>query len=148
MTARVLAFLLWALVAASATYWALRVTDRPAPLPPGALMAGTVAPQGSVVSVLGSPAATAVAVVPAAAAPAANNPAFRLVGVIASGGAAGRGSDVGVALIAIGQQPPRAYPVGAEVAPGWFLQTVERRRAIVQAGPQGPVSELQLPELP
>lgn len=148
MTARVLAFLLWALVAASATYWVLRVTDRPAPLPPGALTAGMAVPSGSVASVLGSPPASTAPVAVAAPVQAAQTPGFRLVGVIAPGDAAGRGTEVGVALIAVGQQPPRAYAVGAEVAPGWYLQTVERRRATVRAGVQGPVSELELPALP
>ena len=54
---------------------------------------------------------------------------YQLKGVVASGN--GRGS---VAIIATDGQPAKAYPTGAEVAPGVRVQEVQARYVLLQDG--------------
>ena len=143
MLSRGLAFLVWALVAASTLYWGLQLFVA-APQAP-ANTAG-VAPSAIATSdltrLLG---VDAPPVVEAAAAPAADA-RFQLVGVVAprTGGA----SREGVALIAVDGKPARASRVGAVVDGDRVLQSVQSRGA--NLGPRrGPVNiSLQLPPLP
>jgi len=143
MTARLLSFLIWALAAASAVYWALQVWDRPLSLPPGTVAVGETVVQGSVARLFGMP--TVVAAEDPA--PPMADARFQLVGVIAPD-AADKGQSLGVALITVDNAPPRAYAVGSEVAQGWTLHSVERRQAMLQSATGGRQAVLQLPAPP
>lgn len=122
----------WALAAAAAVAWGLKLFVRPAPVPSGAQVADlTPVLQADLTRLLGAdppppPAPTA----EAAPAPDAR---FTLLGVMAP---RGRGdARAGVALIAIDGQPPRAYRVGARVEGDTVLQAVSARGA--ELGPRG-----------
>ena len=68
---------------------------------------------------------------------------FRLAGVIASA------SGQGAALLSMDGQPARTFVVGAEIAPGLWLQAVGPGEAMLAASVQGPVmATLRVPELP
>lgn len=115
---RLVTFAIWALLAASAAYWALgasKVRGLTA-LPVASVPAQ--ADQGAVARLLGQRASDVKAPV---AAPTNNR--FALMGVIARGGAGG------AALIAVDGKPARPYRVGSEVDPGLVLQSVEARSA-------------------
>lgn len=138
--ARLSAFLVWALAAASAVFWGLRVFSQPLAVPPHAQ---------PVMPAAGSPAAVARMLAPAAAASAAAVPSaasarFRLLGVMAPR-PGGRG---GVALLSIDGQPPRAYRPGAVVEGELLLQQLGPRSA--SFGPAGAAAAftLELPALP
>ncbi|HXD41669.1 MAG TPA: type II secretion system protein N [Ramlibacter sp.] len=121
-------FILWALVAASAVYWGMKLAARPGgpAIAPSATRTPAQADPVAVARLLGaSPAA--------AAAPVANSASrFALVGVVASS------SHRGAALIAVDGKPAKPYRVGAAVDPGLVLQAVEGRRAILAASADGP----------
>jgi general secretion pathway protein C len=146
MLARLLAFFVWALVAAGAVYWSLKLLVR-APIAPAHSVAvtGAAAARGDLTRLLGSsPVAT---VAPVAAAPQASR--FRLHGVMApKGPPAAKLSGQGVALISVDGKPPRAYAVGARVDTGLVLQSVSLRGAAI--GPQegGSSVTLEVPPLP
>jgi general secretion pathway protein C len=137
-TVRLLTALVWALAAASVVYWGSRLTGRPAaPLVPTALAqvpAGDPsARQAAVARLLGAQPATAAGPAPAAAS------RFVLSGVIATS-ESGRGA----VLLSVDGQPPRPLAVGTEIAPGFVVQEVSRREAIVGDGAQGRIV-LKLP---
>jgi general secretion pathway protein C len=68
---------------------------------------------------------------------------FRLTGIIAS--AQGQG----VALLSIDGKPAKPYAVGAQMEPGWVLQSVQTRRIALAADAQAPVAlRLELPAQP
>ena len=137
------AFAVWALVAAVALFWALRLGGSPLATPPHAKpVALDAAAAGDLARVLGGPPPASVAV--QAAAPSAPG-RFRLVGVAAP---KVEGSGAGVALIAIDDKPARAFRVGAVVDGDTVLQSVQARLA--ELGPRGaPASvRLELPALP
>jgi general secretion pathway protein C len=139
----VAAFMIWAAVAASAVFWALRLWSTPIATPAHAtVVAGAGAHQGDLARVLGSDAAKPTGA--AAAAPA--DARFKLVGVVAPR-APGSGVD-GVALIATDGKPAKAYRVGSAIDDGLVLQAVQTRAATL--GPRGQPAqlELQLPVLP
>ena len=128
-------FALWALVAASAVYWGMKLTARPA---------GTVAaPMASRTPPPADPAALArvLGASPAAAAPQPSLASrFSLVGVVASR------SNQGAALIAVDGKPAKPFRVGAAVNEGLVLKSVESRRAVLAASADGPpVLTLDLP---
>jgi general secretion pathway protein C len=132
------AFALWALAAASATYWGLKLTARPGAVAAGPAMARGAAPTdpAAVARLLG---ATMQAAVQAPVASLASR--FALVGVVA-----GR-SRAGAALIAVDGRPARPFRVGASVDEGLLLQSVEGRRAVLAASADGPaVLTLELPQ--
>lgn len=141
MSARLAAFVTWALVAASAVYWGLKLFVTPPAAPPHA---GTVAAaplRGDLSRVFGAP--------PSDEGPAAVAPPqaarFQLIGVAAPR-AGTRGP--GVALIAIDGKPARPYRIGALVDGDWHLQTISARG--ISLGPSGgtPALQLELPVLP
>jgi len=138
MSARLAAFVIWALVAASAVYWGLELVVTPPAAPPHA---GTVAAaplRGDLARVFGAPPTDeGPAVVPP---PEASR--FQLIGVAAPR-AGTRGP--GVALIAVDGKPARPYRVGALVDGDWHLQTISARG--VSLGPSGGTAAVQL-ELP
>ena len=131
-------FLLWALVAASAVFWGLRMSARSgaAPLVPAVTRGPAAADPVAVARLLGaSPAAAAEA--PAAPALASR---LMLVGVVA--GASRRG----VALISVDGKPAKPFRVGAAVDEGVVLQSVQGRRAVLAQSRDGaPVLTLELP---
>ncbi len=139
-TVRGATFLLWALAAAAAAYWGLKLSTRTASSPSVAAPARTVpaADPAAVARLLGHvPTAAAAAPAPSLAS------RFNLVGVVA-----GRSRD-GAALIAVDGRPPKPYKVGSTVDTGLVLQSVEPRRAVLASGTQGPaVLTLELPALP
>ena len=120
-------FGLWALVAASAVYWGLKLGARPGG-------AATVAPAArppvaadpaAVARLLGANPSTAAAPTPSMAS------RFVLVGVAADA------SHLGAALISVDGKPARPYRVGSAVDEGLVLQAVEARRAVLAASAQG-----------
>jgi len=128
-------FALWALVAASAVYWGLKLAARPgatAAAPPAVRAPVPVDPM-AVARLLGA--------TQAAAAPTPSLASrFSLVGVVASR------SHQGAALITVDGKPPKPFRVGAAVDPGLVLKSVEPRRAILAATADGaPVLTLELP---
>lgn len=144
MVTRALAFVVWALVAGSGVFWALKLLAKPLPVPLQATLAGPVAPGldadlGPLFGVAPAPDVVAVA-------PVAEQSRFRLLGVVAARPPAS--TSQGVALIAVDGKPPRAYRVGAVVADDLVLQAVQGRS--VSIGPRGGVARvaLELPALP
>jgi general secretion pathway protein C len=142
MSARLAAFVTWALVAASAVYWALKLFVTP-PAAPGHAATVAAAPlRGDLSRIFGTPPPDEA---PAAAPAPAVASRFQLIGVAAPrAGAAGPG----VALIAIDGKPARPYRVGALVDGDWHLQAISARG--VRLGPAGgePALSLELPPLP
>lgn len=137
-----LAFLVWALVAAGTVAWGLKLFAQPLPLPPQAALAGGAqGAAGDWARVFGR-APPDEAQQAAAPAPAADD-RFRLLGVVASRGAPEGAA--GVALIAVDGKSPRALRVGAVVDGDWVLQAVRPRGVAI--GPRGAAAALQL-ELP
>lgn len=131
-------FVLWALLAASAVYWGLKLTARPAGPASAPLATRAPAPADpvAVARLLGaSPTA--------AAAPVASMASrFALVGVVASR------SHKGAALIAVDGKAAKPFRVGATVTEGLLLQSVESRRAVLAASADGPpVLTLDLPPI-
>ena len=145
MFARLSAFVIWSLVAATAVFWALRLGSRPAPVPPYAVAVGnSVAVRGDLSRLFGAPARPTVAAVAAPEAPSR----FKLVGVMAPRSSAARTEPGhGLALIAVDGKPPKAYAVGARLDSDLVLQSVGLRTASI--GPaQGARSVLlELPAL-
>jgi general secretion pathway protein C len=144
MQVRLLAFLIWAGVAASAVFWLLRLwsTSPTAPAHTVAVSSGPPA-RGDLTRVFGAPAA------PAGPAAAPAEPAlasrFQLLGV-----AAPRDSNdnVGLALIAVDGKPARGIKVGAVVDGDLVLQSVHPRGAAVGAAGAAPSLTLELPPVP
>lgn len=129
-TLRLVTALLWALAAVSVLYWGVRLSARvAAPLVPPALAQAPVgdpaARQAALARLLGAQPSAAAGPAPAAAS------RFVLSGVIATS-ESGRGA----VLLAVDGQPPRPLAVGTEIAPGFVLQEVSRREAIVGDGAQ------------
>jgi general secretion pathway protein C len=120
------AFVIWAVVALSATFWAMRLLVRAPAAPPHAVPAGEMVVARGDVSRLFGAAATAAPSTPVAASPAVSS-RFRLVGVAApKAGSSVRG---GVALIAVNGKPARPYRVGAAVDGDLTLRAVDIRTA-------------------
>ncbi len=143
MKARIAAFLVWALVAACAVYWAMRLLAVPAPLPVSVQpvsMAGAI--RGDIARLFVSPAAPAAAPVEPALAS-----RFKLVGVLAPKDAE-RGRGQGIALIAIDGKPARPYRVGAALDDHLVLLAVATRGATLGPPSGPPVLQLEVPALP
>ncbi len=140
MSSRWIGFFVWALVAASAAVWGVRIFAATRPVPLGAQAPQVVAANGPMERLFG-----AVVVPTAPVAPVhPESERFQLVGVIAprEGGQAGEG----VAIVAIDGQPARAWHVGATLDGNTALLAVARRTADF-GPPGGPAAfSLQLPE--
>ncbi|MDQ6684408.1 MAG: general secretion pathway protein C, partial [Pseudomonadota bacterium] len=129
MFARLSAFVIWSLVAATAMFWLLRLGVTAPQAPAYAVaVARTAALHGDLSRLFG-----AAPVLSAAAAASPDVPSrFRLLGVMAPRAPLLEGSsDYGVALIAVDGKPPRAYSVGARVDPDLVLRSVGRRSASI-----------------
>lgn len=147
MTARWVAFLTWAAVAAASMYWALKLSASPSPLPAHAHVAAA-APRlaGDLQRVLGAGAPAATPSTEAAAAPPPPDPRFSLIGVVAP--RPGTSAREGLALIALDEQPAKAFRVGSVVDGSLVLLAVSARGASL--GPRGgpPSVVLELPDVP
>ena len=119
---------IWALAAASAAYWGLRLTARPPGMPaPTAAPAPVAADMQAMARLLG---AVTAQTLQAAAAPVSSR--FALVGVLA-----GQQGGSGAALIAVDGKPAKPYRVGATVDAGLVLQSLGPRQARLGAGQEG-----------
>lgn len=131
--------LLWLAAGLGTGYWFLHIQGQGAWTPVQGLAPSVPqADSEAVARALGAQ----VAAVQTAAAPA---PAARLqlLGVVV------QGRQQGAALIAVDGQPPRPWRVGAEVADGLFLQSIDRQSARLGETRSGPVTmELPVPPLP
>jgi general secretion pathway protein C len=150
MSARWMTVVVWALAAAAAVAWGLRVFVQPAPVPAGALVAdATPVLQADLTRLLGADPPQAPTAAPEAAAP-PPSARFALLGVVAPRIASGqaRSTREGVALIAVDDRPARAFRVGARIDGDTVLQAVSARGA--ELGPRGGLVQvaLQLPPLP
>jgi general secretion pathway protein C len=139
MSSRWTGFFIWALVAASAAFWSLKIFAATRPVPPGAQAPQAIAANGPMERLFGA------VVVPTAAnnAPPPESSRFQLVGVIAPpSGSAGDG----YAVVSIDSQPAHAWHVGSTLDGSTSLLAVSKRGA--EFGPSGgPTSfSLQLPE--
>jgi general secretion pathway protein C len=131
---------LWALVAASAAYWGLKVLARPSPPLAAAMAPRAVAPADPAVV------ARLLGAQPQARAAMASAPSlasrFALVGVVAGP------SQRGAALIAVDGKPARPFRVGTAVDEGLWLRAVQGRQAVLAASANGTaVLTLDMPPL-
>jgi general secretion pathway protein C len=146
MFARLSAFVIWSLVAATAVFWVLRLAASPAPVPPYAVaVSKSVVVRGDLTRLFGAPPRLAVA---AAAAPEAPS-RYKLLGVMAPRSPAAQAEDGrGVALIAVDGKPPKAYPTGARVDGDLVVQSVGLRTAAIGTAQGARSVLLELPPLP
>lgn len=122
MPSRVSAFVIWALLAASAVFWALRLTVRGPTAPAYTVpVAEATAMRGDLSRLFGAAAAPAAAPAPQAAS------RFRLLGVVAPKADAPQGG--GIALVSIDGKPARPYRVGSHVDGELILRGVGPRNA-------------------
>ena len=138
--------MIWALVAASAVFWALRLTVVAPSAPPNTVAVGdSAALRGDLARLLG---AAPVQVATTAPAPEAAS-RFKLIGVMApKPGKAVVGGEHGVALIAMDGKPPKAYAVGARLDGELMLQSVSLRTASIAPASGQSSFVLELPPLP
>jgi general secretion pathway protein C len=145
MLSRLAAFVIWAAVAASIVFWAMRLWVKPTTVPAHATLVGMASGfDGNLSRLFGpdvDPSDPAAPVAQAAA-----DPRFRLIGVVAPRSAAANAE--GLAVIVLDDKPPRAYRVGAAVDGDIVLQSVHARGASL--GPRGQPAQvaLELPALP
>lgn len=129
--------MVWALAAASAVFWGLKLSAQPQPVPAhAAVVQASNELQGDLTRLLGTDPVVAVA---AAAAPVADT-RLTLVGVVSP-----RGSNhqrEGLALISVDGKPARTFRVGALVDGDRVLQAVSLRTASL--GPQGGAVQVSL----
>jgi general secretion pathway protein C len=139
MLARLSAFVIWALVAATAVFWGLRLFVRASPVPAYAVPA-----HGDLTRLLGS---APVATPTAAAAPPAST-RFRLLGIVAPKYPDTGAVPVqqGVALIAVDGNLPKAYRIGARLDDELVLRSVSLRSVSIASSASGaaPIT-LELP---
>ena len=145
MKVRLLAFVIWAAVAASAVFWLLRLwsSSPTAPAHTVAVAANTPA-RGDLTRVFGAPPAAAGPTTPLPSEPALAS-RFKLLGVAAPKEG---GDEVGLALIAVDGKPPRGFKVGAVIDGDLVLQSVHARGASLGPSGAGPAVSLELPALP
>lgn len=146
MLTRIAAFVIWAAVAGSAAFWALRLMASPLQAPAHTTQVSAAdAFHGDLARLFGQE--TPLQVAAANAAPLAPADArFRLIGVVAP--RAPSAGDAGLAVISFDSKPAKAYSVGAAVDGELVLQSVHARGAAL--GPRGQPAQvsLELPALP
>ena len=146
MFARLSAFVIWSLVAASAVFWALRFGVSVPQAPAYAVPIDRAAPpRGDLARLFGAAPVIAMADEARPEAPSR----FRLIGVMAPKSSTAQGTGAyGLALIAVDGKPPRAFAVGAKLDSDLVLQSVGLRTASLGSA-QGVRSVLlELPALP
>lgn len=139
MLARLSAFVIWALVAATAVFWGLRLFVRAPAAPAYAVAVGdSGAVRGDLARLLGTaPVAPTVTV----AAPEAAS-RFRLLGIVAPKNPS---ASSGVALIAVDGKMAKAFSVGARLDGDLVLKSVSLRSASIASGEGAPTITLELP---
>ncbi|MEO8806235.1 MAG: hypothetical protein ABI433_09135 [Burkholderiaceae bacterium] len=145
MLARLSAFVIWALVAATAVFWGLRLWVRSAEAPQYTVPVGdVVVARGDLSRLLGAtPAATAAVVATPELAS-----RFRLIGIMApKAAAASAQAGQGVALIAVDGKPPKAFVVGSALDTNMVLQSVSLRTAAIGPAQGSAAVTLELPPL-
>jgi general secretion pathway protein C len=149
MTARLAAWLVWALLAGSIVFWALRVFVQGSAVPPHAV------PVTLDQAARGDPQrlfATAAPVQAAAPVPDMSG-RFKLLGVMAPRASQGQAAPAkprsgGLAVIAVDGKPARAIAVGRPVEGDWVLQAVTARSASIGLPGGATVATLEMPTLP
>jgi general secretion pathway protein C len=147
MVSRIAAFVIWAAVAASVVFWAMRLFVKPAATPAHATVVSSASGfKGDLSRLFGADDAPPVAAAPAGAPAPSADARFRLIGVVTPRSLAANSE--GLALIAMDGKPPRAYRVGTEVDGEMVLLAVHSRGASL--GPRGQAAQinLSLPALP
>ena len=144
MNARLAAFVIWAAVAASAMFWALRL-GASSPVAPAhtVAVANALLPRGDLTRVFGAAPPKAVNSAVVVESPLASR--FKLLGVAAP---RRDGDRNGLALIAVDGKPARSFAVGSTVDGEWVLQAVHARGAKIGARGAQPQVQLELPPLP
>lgn len=141
MPARLSAFIIWAIVAASVAYWGLRLFVKPPVAPSHTQLASDSGPaRVDLTRLLGAPPVEETASVQA---PAISS-RFQLTGVMAPKVA----GQQGIALIAVDGKMPRAYRIGAPIDGELVLQAVSLRTASIGPSSGSPAVVLELPVLP
>ena len=145
MLARLSAFVIWALIAAIAVFWGLRLGVRPALTPAHSVALGDgTAGRGDLSRLLGAP---PVETTVSAAAPEASS-RFRLLGIMAPKRTrADSPSHGGLALIAVDGKPARAYAVGSHLDIDLVLQSVSLRTASIGTVQGAKTLVLEIPPL-
>lgn len=131
---------LWALVAASAVYWGLRLSTPPAGQVAPATVTTPPAPDVQAIGRLLGAGSVAVAPTTPVAPVASASSRFALLGVLA-----GRSSGGGAALIAVDGRPAKPFRVGAVVSAGLVLLALEPRQAQLGAAGGPPSLTLEMP---
>jgi general secretion pathway protein C len=140
MKMRLLAFVIWAAVAASAVFWLLRLwTSSPTAPSYTVPVTTSAAPRGDLTAVLGAPPAAKQAAAPVEPALASR---FKLLGVAAPREG---GDSTGLALIAVDGKPARGFKVGAVIDGELVLQSVHPRGAALGTKGAAPAVSLELP---
>jgi general secretion pathway protein C len=145
MKVRLLAFVIWAAVAASAVFWLLRLWSSSPTAPAHTVAVATNTPaRGDLTRVFGAPPVAASPTAPLPSEPALAS-RFKLLGVAAPKVG---GDEVGLALIAVDGKPPRGFKVGAVIDGNLVLQSVHPRGASLGPSGAGPAVSLELPAVP
>ena len=144
MRVRLVAFVIWAAVAASAMFWALRLSASSPAAPVHTVAVSAAAPpRADLTRLFGAEPVVAGGEAVAAVSPLSSR--FKLLGVAAPR----QGGDrIGLALIAVDGKPARSYAVGAAVDGELVLQSVHARGARLGASGAMPQVTLDLPALP
>jgi general secretion pathway protein C len=144
MLARLSAFVIWALVAATAVFWGLRLLVSAPAAPTYAVPVGDAsAVRGDLTRLLGTVSVAAVAAGPVAD----PNSRFRLLGIMAPKSPGSAVDAYGVALIAVDGKMPRAFSVGSRLDGDMILQSVSLRTASIGPTQGAATLTLELPPL-
>lgn len=143
MPARLSAFFIWALVAASIAFWGLRMFVNPPSAPAHTLLATDTGPaRVDLTRLLGAPVVESVTPnMPQSPALASR---FQLAGVMAPKVP----GQQGIALLAVDGKMPKPYLVGAPIDGDLVLQSVSLRSASIGPSGQPAAVVLELPALP
>ncbi len=143
MSARISAFVIWSLVAATAVFWLLRLTAHSPQAPTFAAAVGkSTVVRGDLNRLFGAPPTLVAAAEAIPQAPSR----FKLLGVMAPRSKQEQSvPGSGIALIGVDGKTPKAFAVGASVESGLVLQSVGLRTASL--GPAQGASSMLL-ELP
>jgi general secretion pathway protein C len=146
MFARLSAFVIWSLVAATAVFWALRFGVSAPQAPAYAVPIDRAAPpRGDLARLFGAPPVVALAEEARPEAPSR----YRLIGVMAPRSSTPQGTGAyGLALIAVDGKPARAFAVGAKLDSDLVLQSVGLRTASLGSAQGVRSMLLELPALP
>ena len=146
MFARLSAFVIWSLVAATVVFWALRFGVSAPRAPAYAVPIDRAAPpRGDLARLFGAPPVVASAEEARPEAPSR----YRLIGVMAPRSSTPQGTGAyGLALIAVDGKPARAFAVGAKLDSDLVLQSVGLRTASLGSAQGVRSMLLELPALP